>query len=216
MRRRKSIPTRRRRALRWLAVLGVLLAASHLLGVYCLTPGRVLRRAEQEHFCGRTEWLRTLTDLPGREEGSLRLSGGKRAVTLGLYDFSWQRGWYASTIAVLEREQERPFAAYLYSGWSSTDPETRVMSKYFYLFGALESPVVARLEIAFDAGEGGHDQTAVLTGTDWITDETGDRFFLCPLEPEVDLWSWKCSVTAYDADGTDLGTFWATGEPRWE
>ena len=166
MRCRRSIPTRRRRALRWLAVLGVLLAVSHLLGVYCLTPGRVLRRAEQEQFCGRTEWLCTLTDLPGREHESLRLSGGERAVTLGLYNFFWRRGWYASTIAVLEREPERPFAAYLYSGWSSTDPETRVMTKYFYLFGALESPEVSRLEIVFDAGEGGHDQTAVLTAAE--------------------------------------------------
>lgn len=216
MRRRKAASTRRRRALRWLAALGLLVAASHLLGAYCLTPGRVLREAEQEHFCGRTEWLCTLTDLPGREDESLRLSGGERAATLGLYDFSWERGWYASTIAVLEREPERPFAAYLYSGWAFVDPETRMRTKYFYLFGALGSPEVARLEVDFDAGEGGHDQTAALTEEDWITDETGDRFFLCPLEPEEELWSWRCSVTAYDAEGAALGTFWVTGDPRWD
>ena len=217
-RRKKPLPTRRRRALRWMAALALVVIMGHLTGAYCLTPGRALRKVEQESNCGRTEWIYEDADPAGLDRGTLRLSGGDHAAVLGVYRFSWQKGWESRMVEVLEREPERPFTARLFSGWSSTeDTESYVkFTRYFYIFGALEFPETAELEITFDAGEGGHDQTVRLTGADWITNQAGDRFFLCALEPEEDIFSYGCSVTAYDAGGAELGTFWVTGDPRWE
>ena len=57
MKKRKQLPTRRRRALRWIAALALLVLGCHLLGAYCLTPGRALRKLEQTRHTGETEFL---------------------------------------------------------------------------------------------------------------------------------------------------------------
>ncbi|MEI3306969.1 MAG: hypothetical protein V8R40_13705 [Dysosmobacter sp.] len=75
---------------------------------------------------------------------------------------------------------------------------------------------MAELEITFDAQEGGTDQTVRLTKADWFTTDSGERFFLCALEPEEELYSYACCITAYDANGGELGTFQAAGIPHWE
>lgn len=214
-RRKKNLPTRRRRALRWIAALVLMAAVGHLTGVYCLTPERALRKAEQEHFCGRTEWLCRLPEIPdASQERDLRLSAGEHALILGEYAFTWSRGWQSYFYQVLEREIERPFSADLYDRFCFDD--TGNYTRYFYIYGALESPNTAQLEIVFDAQEGGRDQTVRLTEADYITTADGERFFLCALEPEENLYSYACSITAFDAQGEELGKFQAAGIPHWE
>lgn len=214
-RRKKNLPTRRRRALRWITALVLVVMVGHLTGVYCLTPERALRKAEQEHFCGRTEWLCRLPEIPeASRERDLRLSGGEHALVLGEYVFTWSRGWRTLGSLVLEREIERPFSANLYDGLIAVG--TGNYTRYFYVYGALESPDTAQLEIVLDAREGGYDQTVRLTEADYITTEDGERFFLCALEPEENLYSYACYITAFDAEGAELGTLQAAGIPRWE
>ena len=217
-RRKKRLTTRKRSALGWITALVLVVTAGHLWGLYCLTPGRALRKVEQESNCGRTEWIYEDTDPAGLDRGTLRLSGGDHAAVLGVYRFSWQEGWESRTVEVLEREPQRPFTARLFSGWSSSEgAESYVrFTRYFYIFGTLEFPETAELEVTFDAQEGGTDQTVRLTEADWITNQAGDRFFLCALEPEEDLHSYACCITAYDANGGELGTFQAAGIPHWE
>ena len=214
-RRKKNLPTRRRRALRWIAALVLMAVVGHLTGVYCLTPERALRKAEQEHFCGRTEWLCRLPEIPdASRERDLRLSGGEHALVLGEYAFTWSRGWQSHFSLVLEREIERPFSADIYDQALSVGTED--YTRYFYIYGALESPDTAQLEIVFDAQEGGYDQIVRLTEADYITTADGERFFLCALEPEENLYSYACYITAFDAQGAELGTLQAAGLPRWE
>lgn len=214
-RRKKSLTTRRRRALRWITALVLVVVVGHLTGVYCLTPERALRNLEQESFCGRTEWLSRLPEIPGTSrERELLLSAGEHALVLGEYAFTWNRGWQTYFSVVLEREPERPFSADLYDQTLSVGTEN--YTRYFYIYGALESADTAQLEIMFDAQEGGYDQTVRLTEADYITTGDGERFFLCALEPEENLYSYACYITAFDVEGAELGTLQAAGIPRWE
>lgn len=213
-RRKKRLTTRKRSALGWITALVLVVTAGHLSGVYCLTPGRALRDLEQENFCGRTEWLCRLTEPSGANRRDLRLSAGEHAVILGEYRFSWDRGWQIPDSSVLAREPERPFSVGL-NDWT-TARDTGVYIRHFFIYGVLESTEVAELEITFDARKGGSDQTVRLTKADWFTTESGERFFLCALEPEEELYSYACCITAYDANGGELGTFQAAGIPHWE
>ena len=213
-RRKKRLTTRKRSALGWITALVLVVTAGHLSGVYCLTPGRALRDLEQENFCGRTEWLCRLTEPSGANRRDLRLSAGEHAVILGEYRFSWDRGWQIPDSSVLAREPERPFSVGL-NDWT-TARDTGVYIRHFFIYGVLESTEVAELEITFDARKGGSDQTVRLTKADWYTTESGERFFLCALEPEEELYSYACCITAYDANGGELGTFQAAGIPHWE
>ena len=200
-RRKKRLTTRKRSALGWITALVLVVTAGHLSGVYCLTPGRALRDLEQENFCGRTEWLCRLAEPSGANRRDLRLSAGEHAVILGEYRFSWDRGWQIPDSSVLAREPERPFSAGL-NDWT-TARDTGVYIRHFFIYGVLESTEVA-------------DQTVRLTKADWFTTESGERFFLCALEPEEELYSYACCITAYDASGGELGTFQAAGIPHWE
>ena len=55
MKGKKRVVSRKRQALRWTAVLVLLVWLSHTTGAYCLTPTRVLRSLEREQ---RTLWRR--------------------------------------------------------------------------------------------------------------------------------------------------------------
>ena len=213
-RHKKRLTTRKRSALGWITALVLVVTAGHLSGVYCLTPGRALRNLEQENFCGRTEWLCRLAEPSGANRRDLRLSAGEHVVILGEYRFSWDRGWQIPDSSMLAREPERPFSAGL-NDWT-TAQDTGVYIRHFFIYGVLESTEVAELEITFDAQEGGTDQTVRLTKADWFTTDSGERFFLCALEPEEELYSYACYITAYDANGGELGTFQAAGIPHWE
>lgn len=217
MKKRKQLPTRRRRALRWLAALVVLVLGCHLLGTYCLTPERVLRKLEQRRHTGETEFL-WRDDAPmGMEKGSLRLSGSDHAVILCLYRFYWNGGWRAGSTDYAERRADQPFSAAHYQGWGKVDRIPANDIDYHYVFGAVEDPAITELIIEFDAIEGGHDQTARLTAADWILNEDGDRFFLCALEPEVGNYSRACSVVGVYEDGSLTKRLQLMGsEPKWE
>lgn len=162
----------------------------------------------------RTEWLCRLAEPSGANRRDLRLSAGEHVVILGEYRFSWDRGWQIPDSSMLAREPERPFSAGL-NDWT-TARDTGVYIRHFFIYGVLESTEVAELEITFDAQEGGTDQTVRLTKADWFTTDSGERFFLCALEPEEELYSYACYITAYDANGGELGTFQAAGIPHWE
>ena len=217
MKRRKQLPTRRRRALRWMAALAVLVLSCHLLGAYCLTPERVLRKLEQSRHTGATEFLWREDAPEGMEKGSLRLAGGDHAAILCLYRFYWSGGWRSGATDYAERQADQPFSAAHYQGWGKVDRIPANDIDYHYVFGAVEDPGITELIIEFDAIEGGHDQTARLTAADWILNEDGDRFFLCALEPQIWNYSRACSVVGVYEDGSMTKRLQLMGsEPRWE
>ena len=217
MKKRKQLPTRCRRALLWMAALMVLVLACHLLGAYCLTPERVLRKLEQVRHTGETEFLWRDDAPEGWDKGSLRLSGGDHAAILCLYQFYWSGGWKSGSTDYAERRADQPFSAAHYQGWGRYDRDWEKNVDYHYVFGAVEDPGVTELVIFFDAIEGGFDQTVRLTEANWIRNDSGDRFFLCALEPEVGNHSRACSVVGCYADGTMTKRLQLMGsEPRWE
>lgn len=210
--RKRPMLVRRRAALRWLAALCLLAAASHVLGWYCMTPKRALRSMERTFFTEQTEFLARV-ELPYFNQ-ELRLSGGPDVTLLAGYSFSWRSGWQGSDMVILERQRDWPFTAEWYGRMAVRD---HVYTKYSYIFGYVEDPAVAEMEIAYTAIRGGHDQTARLTAGDWIAGENGRRYFLYAMEPEEESWERRCSVTGYLADGTAAGTLQIMGgSPYWE
>lgn len=178
--RRKKMLSRKRAALRWLAALCLLLAACHFLELYCLTPGRALRRLERSLLTGRTSFLASAENPISRND--LRLSGGSETVILSGYGFSWREGWYTEYSFELERAHDAPFTVGLYQ-WAlyREGQQTNALTRYSYVFGCVEDPAVTELEIVFSAVRGGHDQTARLTSVDWIAGEKRRPLF--PLRP---------------------------------
>lgn len=217
MKKRKQLPTRRRRALRWIAALALLVLGCHLLGAYCLTPERALRKLGQTRHTGETEFLWRDDAPEGMEKGSLRLSGGDYAAILCLYRFYWSGGWRSGATDYAERRADQPFSAAHYKGWSQYDRDWTQRIDYHYVFGAVEDSNITELVIDFDAIEGGHDQTARLTEKDWIWNDSGDRFFICALEPQIGNQSRACSVVGVYEDGSLTKRLQLMGsEPRWE
>lgn len=211
MKGKKRVVSRKRQALRWTAVLVLLVWLSHTTGAYCLTPTRVLRSLEREQLTGETEFLAQI-DLPEEREGTMRLAGGDHAVILARYQWSLRDGWNANLPHHIERQSEWPFNAMCYYA-----PYDASAGRVYYIFGSVEDPEVVELEIFFDASSDPLDQTVYLTEDDWIRDDRGNCFFLCEIRPGQRVMTLDCSVRGYRADGTTVGMLELLPLiPRWE
>ena len=211
MKGKKRVVSRKRQALRWTAVLVLLVWLSHTTGAYCLTPTRVLRSLEREQLTGETEFLAEI-DAPSGVDGTMRLSGGDHAVILAHYAWRWKSGWCSNMAGYVERYPDWPFNAMCSNSWHSPNN-----GRAYYIFGAVEDPEVTKLEVYFDAASAPLDQTVYLTEDDWIRDEKGNCFFLCEIKPGVRVMTLDCSIRGYRADGSTVGMLELLPViPRWE
>ena len=207
---RRALPTRRKRALRWWGISAGLLGALWLLLPLRLTPAAAHRQALADALANPAE---TLCEAETPVGSRLILSKNADVVCLGSYQRDGWLNWTGPGLNILTRKAERPFAF----GYrdervrSGRDPD--VYTTYPYVFGCVWDPavktLVVRLEV-FDSPQA-FEQTVTLTAEDLETGADGERWFLLPLEPEMEMNAWRSSVTAYDSGGAPLGKQWGTG-----
>lgn len=142
--RKKRLPSRRRRALRWLAALVLLAGLCHWTGIYPLTPDRALRRQERYFAAGRTEADVVLRDPYLQESGVglVTASRNETAVMLGLRRWSLLSGWQQGFAWTVGRGGGTVDTV---AGYYSWDPEE---SFYPYVvYGCVNDPRVTAVKL---------------------------------------------------------------------
>ena len=209
---KKSLTTRRQKAIRWCATAMVLLAAVLVLLPRNLTLEMVHERAMEDLLAAPTETLRQTQALLERNyEEWLVLAQSRDAVCLGVYQKAGWLNWRCKCVLAVDREEGRPFAAGHYEESTyvpSFREDDELGSGYDYVYGCVWDPEVVTLEICLrhvDGQDQWHEQTVHLDVADLETDSRGERWFFVPqgqLSPEIT--GWRSSVTAYDGQGNVL------------
>lgn len=210
---KKRILTRKARALRWLLAVVLLAVLAWVLLPWSLTPEAAHDRALEYRNVGETEIVHK---MESPLDWILLFSMNDQAVAMGGYRREHWFHWSNYTgVDVVEREAGRPFATgYLRESVYKPGPDKDV--DYYYVFGVVQDESVSEILIEFDAIEGGHDQEVILTEEDWLVTDTGDRYFLVALEPEIDNGARAIYATGYLADGSATQTYWMTGAWGWK
>lgn len=143
-RQKKHLPSRRRRALRWLAALVLLVGLCHWLGIYTLTPGRTLRRQERYFDTGRTEADAVFRDawLQGSGVGLVTATRNEKVVMLGLRRWSLLRGWLPGFAWPVKRIGGTVDAAAAYYSW---DAEMELVP--YVVYGCVNDPRVTAVKL---------------------------------------------------------------------
>ena len=103
MKQKKSLPTRRKRALRWIAALCLVVLANHFLGLYCFTPGQALRQVERRYGLDAME-IWTTVNTPHAEDVEMRrwiLSCNDDSLLLSTFWFDARKGWTCQPMTLL-------------------------------------------------------------------------------------------------------------------
>jgi len=210
---KKRLLTRKQLALRWCGVALTLLLGGLWLSPRNLTPEMAHIQEMKSEYGIATE---VLFRQPAQPEGELVLSAAGNTVCLGGYAKENRLTWDSRGGRAVAGEAGRPFAvSYMCWGpmeWIGDELHTK---DYYYIFGVLQDDRVERLQIHFRADTGGHDQEVILTEKDWMVTDTGHRYFLVALEPEIDNRGRAIYATGYLADGTATQTYWMTGSFEW-
>lgn len=211
---KKKMLTRKQLALRWCGVVLALLIAGLWLTPRNLTPEMAHIQQMKSEYGIVTEMLCCQSAQP---EGELVLSAAGNTVCLGAYTKENRLTWDSRGGRAVTGEPGRPFAAsYMHWGpmeWIGDDLHTE---DYCYIFGVLQDDNVEQLRINFRADNGGHDQEIILTEEDWLVTDTGHRYFLAALEPEINNNGRAIYATGYLADGCATQTYWMTGAREWK
>lgn len=134
--------TRRQKALRWIAVLAVLLAYIFLPGKYHFRPASALGEAEEMGKLGPTYFI---AQLPG-EEGRILRGSEKGMMALTLYNAGvYGGGWQTKDWTYLDCSGSEP----LYAGFDAVGLTAYDNTQLYDWFGCIHSPEAAavRLEI---------------------------------------------------------------------
>lgn len=145
MRRKRAMPSRRRRALRWVAVLCLLVAVCHFTDIYVLTLGRTLERQDRYWLTGPTELDEVVRDPYCREGvGVVTASWNDRVVSLGLSSWMPLRGWLPGFSWPVERTGGAVDAVAVYYSWDADS------SRYPYVvYGVVNDPSVTEVRLTY-------------------------------------------------------------------
>ena len=154
MRRKRAMPSRRRRALRWAAALCLLVAVCHFTDIYVLTLGRTLERQDRYWLTGPTELDEVVRDPYCRESGVgvVTVSWNDRVVSLGLSRWTPLRGWLPGLSWPVERTGGAVDGAVAYYSWDTENVE----SFPYVMYGIVNDPSVTEVRLtcrvmSFDA-----------------------------------------------------------------
>ena len=177
--RKKRLPTRRRRALRWLAALVLLVGACHYLDIYRLTPDRALRRQEQYFATGRTELDAVVRDTYRTDSGVgiLTASQNDEVLLMGLSHWSLFEGWMPGFAWPVERTDGAVDVYAAYYSWESGSN-----CNPYAVYGCVNDPRVTTVELTVRDWEGAGEYTLE---TEIRTAEDGHRFFFRTFEAET-------------------------------
>lgn len=146
MKKKRSLPTRRRRALGWLTALCLVILGNHILGLYRVTPGQALRQMERQYGLASMK-IWTTVETPQAETAELRnwiLSCSDSYLMLGSLRFDIRQGWTCQPVTLL-RDTDVPVSAGL--GGYCNEVERGYESGYLF-FGSVRDPDIAEVEIA--------------------------------------------------------------------
>ena len=156
MRRKRAMPSRRHRALRWAAVLCLLVAACHFTDIYVLTLGRTLERQDRYWLTGPTELDEVVRDPYCREGGGgvVTASWNDRVVSLGLSRWTPLRGWLPGLSWPVERTGGAVDGATAYYSWTGGSEEPERFP--YVVYGVVNDPSVTEVRLtcrvmSFDA-----------------------------------------------------------------
>ena len=219
MKRTKRTVSRKKRALRWLAVACVMLLWFNLQyhALYPL-PCLTVRSYEQELGCGRTEILfRTLDRSTGR---LVYLTANEHAMLLVKPESAWL-GWqaYADVVDCSEEKVLRGGFDVLYQidRWrESTESHLCVP----YAYGRVDDPDIAEVQVTYrllwsrDTNSDRVVDTVTCTAStyaeDW-KDQGGSRYFLLRIEPQqregMSVVFRGSTVTGLDAEGNVVAKY---------
>ena len=177
--RKKRLPTRRRRALRWLAALVLLVGVCHGLDIYSLTPDRALRRQERYFATGRTELDASIREAyrSGPGIGILTSSQNDDVLLMGLSHWSLWEGWVPGFAWPVERTDGAVDVFAAYYSWESA-PNCNPYAVY----GCVNDPRVNTVELTILDWDGAWTDTLE---TEIQTAEDGHRFFFQTFEAET-------------------------------
>ena len=181
--RKKRLPTRRRRALRWLAALVLLVGACHWLDIYILTPDRALRRQEQYFATGRTELDAVVRDAYRTDSGVgiLTASQNDEVLLMGLSHWSLFEGWMPGFAWPVERTDGAVDVYAAYYSWEYSW-ESGPNCNPYAVYGCVNDPRVTTVELTVRDWEGAWEYTLE---TEIRTAEDGHRFFFRTFEAET-------------------------------
>lgn len=177
MRGRKQ-PTRRRKALRWLAVLVLLTAFLTLHGEYHILPIQGIREAERQGGIGPTQ---VIAKLPGEKRRTVR-ANGKGMMVSSLYIMSsyYNAGWGATNLAYLDCSGFEPF----YAGFCIYDNYRSVTDKDYVMwadcYGRINDPAAAAVRIEAYK-DGVLQESHTILKEDWI-EKNGYTYFVLEFE----------------------------------
>ena len=142
MARKRKVPSRKRRGLKWLSILAVLLLVNGILNLYPLFPGQVLATEESRYGIWDAETVRAIWD--GGQRLYLRRSASQFSFSaVGFHPLS---GWSSSIPPLgIPLDSEHPWGAWV----RTSDDEARIV-----LFGFLpeeEEPPVLSIRAGEDS-----------------------------------------------------------------
>ena len=215
MKRTPKIVSRKKRALRWLAVACVMLLWLNLqYGFGYLHPRLAMYAREQSIGCGKTEVVFAKMDPDARK--LLYLSANEYAALVVRPELEWC-GWQASATNTVDCTEERPLRGGLTflsqeRGWK--DPE-EVLITVPYAWGRVDDPNIVEVQVTYRLSweriTNITDVTQPVTYTastkasDW-KEQDGSRYFLLRIEPQR-----REGMRAVYQRGTVIG-FDATGK----
>jgi len=202
----RSLPTRKRVALRRIAVMAVvLLFVNTILHLGFLLPGQARLTVEERKGTGRTRAVEMNWEPELHLTFLTCLSQNENVTMLSTAYFTYL-GWFPGFGNALDCSGEEP----LYAGCSYLNRDERAV---WYFFGRIDEPEIQRIEIVlyaeeYDSMSHAYAGREVRRVTDVeILEQSGRRYFLArddgAWDTERDSGP-RPEVVAYDADGTEL------------
>jgi len=201
MKRKKKLPTRRKRALRWSAALALLFVLNQTLYICCLTPRQAMRRYEQEYLWPEGE---ILLELEQGERASTYFVEHGNFLCVGRCIFVWQwqqRGWqYDPTNRTMRENEEAPIWGQRHTVRSNEFTAEGGRNQHIY-FGYVRDPDIVKVEALLRDTETKQEWTVQVSAEEFIETERGHTVFLLEMET-APVYGWFSTVTGIYADGT--------------
>ena len=133
----KKQRSRKGKALRWLLILAVTVAAMHFLNLYNFTPAAALRDRERELGCGPTQEISRRGSRPGPD---LVLSGREDCLLVTEQIWDPLMGWRIDNSKLLHRDPEKPIQLEAHCSGNQTRME-------MWLCGWVSEPRMSELKL---------------------------------------------------------------------
>lgn len=193
MKKKRFLPTRRKRALRWVIALCAVLLVNHLIGLYCVTLGQALRQVSARYGLSPMKIWTTLDMFqPQDEEQHCVLSYNDHYLMLSRVSLEARKGWTAEPMVLLP-DAGSPVS--IGENGYCKKVENGYLTVYLF-FGSVHDPDVTEVKLAVrhasmtedDAGVRMVDypwQRTCVPSEDFQT-VGGRRVFLAVLDPVYD------------------------------